>query len=38
MKVLDPAVMPWPVALEMSNTELEALWLYIKSLPASPPN
>lgn len=32
-KVLDPAVMPWPIALEMTDVELEALWLYIKSLP-----
>lgn len=32
-KVLDPAVMPWPIALEMTDVELEALWLYLKSLP-----
>lgn len=32
-KVLDPAVMPWPVALDMTDTELEAIWLYLKSLP-----
>lgn len=37
-KVLDPAVMPWPMALEMTDTELEALWLYIRSLPPVTPS
>lgn len=31
-KVLDPAVMPWPMALEMTDVELEALWLYLQSV------
>jgi mono/diheme cytochrome c family protein len=31
-KVLDPAVMPWPMTLEMTPVELEALWLYLSSL------
>lgn len=32
-KVLDPAVMPWPIAARMTDVELEALWLYLQSLP-----
>jgi len=32
-KVLDPAVMPWPMAAQMTDVELEALWLYLTSLP-----
>lgn len=32
-KVLDPAVMPWPIAAQMTDVELEALWLYLQSLP-----
>lgn len=32
-KVLDPSVMPWTIALEMTDTELEAMWLYLTSLP-----
>jgi cytochrome c553 len=32
-KILDPAVMPWPLAGQMTDVEMEALWLYIKSLP-----
>lgn len=32
-KTLDPAVMPWPVAAQMTDVELEALWLYLSSLP-----
>lgn len=31
-KVLDPLIMPWPVALEMTDVELEAIWLYLSSL------
>lgn len=33
--VLDPSIMPWPVTLEMTDVELEAIWLYLKSLPPS---
>ncbi len=33
-KVLDPAVMPWPMALEMTDTELEAMWHFLSSLPS----
>lgn len=33
-KVLDPSVMPWPMTLEMTDVELEALWLHLTSLPA----
>lgn len=36
-KVLDPAVMPWPIAAQMTDVELEALWLYLQSLPPSQP-
>jgi cytochrome c553 len=36
-KVLDPAVMPWPIALEMTDVEIEALWLYLQSLPPASP-
>lgn len=32
-KVLDPDVMPWPMVLEMTDTELESLWLYLQGLP-----
>ena len=32
-KELDPAVMPWPIAAQMTDVELEALWLYLASLP-----
>lgn len=32
-KVLDPAVMPWPIAERMTDVEMEALWLYLQSLP-----
>ena len=31
-KVLDPAYMPWPVTLEMTDIELEALWLFLSTL------
>jgi hypothetical protein len=31
--------MPWPIAAQMTDVELEALWLYLKSLPpATPPD
>lgn len=36
-KVLDPAIMPWPIAAQMTDLELEALWLYLNSLPAATP-
>lgn len=36
-KVLDPAVMPWPLAGQMTDVELEALWLYLQSLPPVTP-
>lgn len=36
-KALDPAVMPWPLAGQMTDVELEALWLYLKSLPPATP-
>ena len=32
-KTLDPAVMPWPIAAQMTDVEMEALWLYLASLP-----
>ncbi len=32
-KVLNPSVMPWPIATHMTDVELEALWLYLQSLP-----
>ena len=32
-KELDPAVMPWPIAAQMTDVELEALWLFLTSLP-----
>jgi hypothetical protein len=31
-KTLDPGVMPWPIANAMTETELEALWLYLRNL------
>lgn len=37
-KVLDPSMMPWPLALEMTDTELEAIWLYLSSLPPTSPD
>lgn len=33
---LDPTVMPWTTTAELSPTEMEALWLYLRSLPATP--
>ncbi len=36
-KALDPAVMPWPLAAQMTDVELEALWLYLQSLPPATP-
>lgn len=34
--VLDPAVMPWPLAELMTDDELAALWLHFSSLPPTP--
>ena len=34
---LDPAVMPWPIAAQMTDVEIEALWLYLQSLPPQLP-
>jgi mono/diheme cytochrome c family protein len=34
-KSLDPALMPWPITAQMTDVELEALWLYLKSLPSA---
>lgn len=36
-KELDPAVMPWPLTAQMTDVELEALWLYLQSLPPIEP-
>lgn len=36
-KVLDPAVMPWPLTEQMTDVELEALWVYLQSLPPTDP-
>lgn len=32
---LDPRWMPWPATARMSDLELEAIWLYLRSVPAS---
>ncbi len=32
-KVLDPSVMPWNNIRQMTDTELEAMWVYLQSLP-----
>lgn len=37
-KLLDPSQMPWPLTLEMTDTELEAIWLYLSSLPPTLPD
>ncbi len=37
-KVLDASVMPWPMALELTDIELEAIWLYLSSLPPTFPD
>lgn len=33
---LDPAVMPWPNVALMTDVEMEAMWLYLMSLPPAP--
>jgi cytochrome c553 len=35
---LDPEMMPWPTFSQMSDTELQAIWAYLQSLPALPDN
>ena len=35
---LDPEQMPWPTISQMSDTELQAIWAYLQSLPALPDN
>lgn len=37
-KVLDPQVMPWPITAQMTDVEIEALWLYLRSLPPAMPS
>lgn len=32
-KELNPAIMPWPVGAAMTDTELQALWVFLKNLP-----
>jgi mono/diheme cytochrome c family protein len=32
-KVLDPDIMPWTLAAQMTELELKALWAYLQSLP-----
>jgi hypothetical protein len=29
--------MPWPIATRMTDVELQALWLYLQSLPPAAP-
>ena len=36
-KLLDPQVMPWPITAQMTDVEIEALWLYLQSLPPVTP-
>jgi mono/diheme cytochrome c family protein len=33
-QTLDPEAMPWPAFANMSDEELEAIWLYLQTLPA----
>ena len=35
---LDPAKMPWPMTAAMTDDEMRALVLYLRSLPAAPPS
>ena len=30
---LNPEVMPWPIMQHMTDVEIEAVWLYLNSLP-----
>jgi mono/diheme cytochrome c family protein len=34
-RALNPEFMPWPIYARMSDDELEAIWLYVQSLPTS---
>lgn len=34
---LDPLDMPWPLTAQMTDIEIEALWLYLQSLPPATP-
>lgn len=36
--ILDAEMMPWPTFSQMSDTELQAIWAYLQSLPALPDN
>jgi mono/diheme cytochrome c family protein len=35
---IDSEMMPWPTLGQMSDTELQAIWAYLQSLPALPDN
>ena len=35
---LDQLVMPWTLTREMTDVELEAIWLYLNSLPPAEPS
>ena len=35
-RALNPEFMPWPIYARMSDDELQAIWLYLQSLSASP--
>jgi len=35
---LDAEQMPWTIFSQMSDTELQAIWAYLQSLPALPDN
>jgi len=37
-RILDAEQMPWPTFSQMSDTELQAIWAYLQSLPALPDN
>jgi hypothetical protein len=35
---LDPKLMPWKIYRNLSDEELQAIWLYLQSLPKLPTN
>lgn len=35
---LDPEQMPWPTLAQMSDADLQAIWMYLSDLPALPDN
>jgi hypothetical protein len=35
---LNPQAMPWPLTSQMTDVEIEALWLYLNSLPPVTPS